>query len=206
MVSKACVSPRSMKSSVMVFAGLKLGEISKSGGGHRRREPAEECSERLCRLAALLIQSQQPIDRGRQPAHGHLGHDPAELRTLLGAATTDEHEVLRQRLVSDLANAALESNRGNVMLAAPIRAAADLDVAVVHERHEFRMSVQVFSELAAEAPRLRDGQAATLGPRAAHDVGDGVRARGPEAGRLEPLIQPLRAIPPSPTGTARSDR
>ena len=59
------------------------------------------------------------------------------------------------------------------------------------ERHEFRMHVQVFSELAAEASRLRDGQAAALGPRAAHDVGDGVRARGPEASGLQPLIELL---------------
>ena len=74
-------------------------------------------------------------------------------------------KVLRQRLVADLANAALEADRGNVMLAAAIRAAADLDVAVVDERHELRMTVEVLGQRRVPARATASPPGGSFRPR-----------------------------------------
>ena len=52
--------------------------------------------------------------------------------------------------VADLANAALESNRCDVVLSATVGAAADLDVSFLDQLHEFGVAIQVLGQDAPE--------------------------------------------------------
>ena len=82
--------------------------------------------------------------------------------------------------------------RGDVMLAAAVRAAADLDARAVGRGDQIGTRAQVILEQPAEPARLRHRQPAGFGAGAARHVGDRARFGQPEAGRREPAIQ-LRA-------------
>ena len=92
-------------------------------------------------------------------------------------AAADHDEVVRRGAAADLAQAALEADAGDVMLAASVRAAADLDVEAGDRLDEVGPLVEAVGEEPAEAARLRHRQLARLGARAAGDVGDGAGVR-----------------------------
>ena len=92
------------------------------------------------------------------------------------------------------------------MLAAAVRAAADLDVHSGERRDEVRALEQVIGEQAAEAARLRDRQLARFGARAARDVGERAGTGTRQAGRRETLVEGLDVRCCAPSGTPGSDR
>ena len=118
-------------------------------------------------------------------------------------AAADHHEVLRHGARSDLAQAALEADRRDVMLAAAVRAAADLDVAAAAAATRSGPLAQVIAEQAAEAARLRHRELARLGARAARHVGDrvGVARPRPAAASAAIELRARRAV-----GTQRKTR
>ena len=75
------------------------------------------------------------------------------------------------------------------MLAAAVRAAADLDVRAVGRGNQIGPRAQVFLEQAPQAARLRDRQPARLGAGTAGDIGHVRRLGQPEAGRAKPPIE-----------------
>ena len=79
--------------------------------------------------------------------------------------------------------------RGDVMLPAAVRAAADLDARAVGRRDQIRPGAQVLLEQPAEPARLRDRQPARFRARAARDVGDRAGFGEPEPGRGQTAIQ-----------------
>jgi hypothetical protein len=100
-----------------------IDEVLRLRVGHRHRLSRSTSSdftlaastrrkERFRLLAVLLlvaIEAEQPIEDLRHAARRHLGADPAELGAVLVDAAAEHHEVLRHRLVADLADAALEA-------------------------------------------------------------------------------------------------
>src|SRR5439155_19862929 len=84
---------------------------------------------------------------------------------------------------------ALESDRGDVMLAAAVRTAADLDARAVGCRSEIGPRAQVILEQPSQTARLRDRQPARLRAGAARDVGDRFGAAQSETGGRQPAIQ-----------------
>ena len=91
----------------------------------------------ICALTIVAIQVQQSIERVGQSMDWNLRHDLAEVRSpFVRAASADEHEVLRHGTRPELSHAALEPYRRDVMLAATVRASADLDVSRGHEIDE----------------------------------------------------------------------
>ena len=78
--------------------------------------------------------------------HGDLRHDFAKMRAFVCDASADQHEVLRNRPSGQFAHAPLKADCRNMVLAAAVRAAADLDVARRNRVNEFGMRVQVLGE------------------------------------------------------------
>ena len=177
------------------MVGQHLGQVLERLGGERGRHAAEERAERLLRVLTLVpVERQQPIDGIGQPVHRHLRHHLAELRALVCTPAADQHEVLRQGLTGDLAHAPLEAERGDVVLAAAVRAAADLDIARRDSVNEFRVGAQVLGEQPPEATRLRHRQLARLRAGAADDVAEGIGIGRPHAGSVEPLIERVDGV------------
>ena len=83
-----------------------------------------------------------------------------ERRAAIVRAAADHHEILRHGARAEPPHAALESDRRDVMLAAAVRAAADLDARAVGGRDQIRTRAQVILEQPAEPARLRDRQPA----------------------------------------------
>src|SRR6185295_16128863 len=90
-------------------------------------------------------------------------------------AAAHHHEVLRDHLVAELAHAALEAEAGDVVLAASVRAAADLDVEAGGGGDEIGPFAERVAEEPAQAAGLGDGEPAGLGPRTARAVGERAR-------------------------------
>ena len=106
-------------------------------------------------------------------------------------AAADHHEVVRRRPAANLAQAALEADAGDVVLAAAVRAPADLDVEARHRRDEIGARVKPIPEQTAEAARLGHRELARLGSRAARDVCDRPRTAARQSGGVEAPIQRL---------------
>src|SRR4029079_1285620 len=123
-------------------------------------------------MPLLLKEGDEALDGfGRRP-RGNLGGDTAETGAVGVHAAADHDEVLRHGALAEAADAALEADRGNGMLAAPVRAAADLDVARTGGIGDLGARAQVLAEQVAEAARLRHRDPAGLRARAAGDVGN----------------------------------
>ena len=75
------------------------------------------------------------------------------------------------------------------MLAAAVRAAADLDDGAVGLRHQVGPIAQRVAEQAAQTARLRHRQTAAFGARAAVHVGHGGRVAEPEARRRQATVE-----------------
>ena len=140
-------------------------------------------------LASFTYKSEQPLERDRHAARGNLRGQAAEAHAVPFRAAADHHEILRDRLAADLPHAALKSEAGDVMAAAAVRAAADLDLQIGRRRDELRMLAQMIAEKLAEPARLRHGELARLGARAARHVGDRPGIGQPHARRRELPIQ-----------------
>src|SRR6185369_12663498 len=97
---------------------------------------AEVGGRRFVRLAFTGVQIDQAFDDLRDAACGYLGGQPREHRAAVVGSTADHHEVLRHGPGAETPDAALESERGDVMLSAAIRAAADLDACPVGGRNQ----------------------------------------------------------------------
>ena len=104
-------------------------------------------------------------------------------------AAADQDEVLRHRARTEPPHAALEADRRDVVQAAAVRAAADLDARAVGRGNQLRPFAQVLLEQPAEAARLCHRQLAGLRPRTARDVGDRPRFGEPEPRRRKPAIE-----------------
>ena len=131
----------------------------------------------------------------------------AKLRAVAVVAAADHHEILRHRLRSDPADAALEPERRDVMLAAAVRAAADFDARAVGRGHR------------APAARAGDPRASAPGRATASPRGGTTRRRGswprrrssPASASPRPAAASRRyswrtSRRHSPSGTAGSDR
>jgi hypothetical protein len=124
-------------------------------------------------------------------------------------------EILRDGTSADPADAALEADRRDVMLAAPIRAAADLDPRPIGRRDQVGASAEMVFEQTAQAARLCHRKPARFGAGAAGDVGNRACVRESETGsgetsvkgthitRLHPTTR-ICALVMSPSGTVTS--
>ena len=83
-----------------------------------------------------------------------------------------------------------------MVLAAAVRAPADLDGALSarHHRHQIRSRAEVLGEPAAEPARLGHRQTAALRARAAHDVAERVGVGGPEVRSRDPVVERPQAL------------
>ena len=93
-------------------------------------ETLKECRSGFTGRALILVQPQQSVDRFGDAARRNLRCQAAEAGSLLTVATANHDEILRYHPVTELANAALESDGRDVVLTAAIGAAADLDMRV----------------------------------------------------------------------------
>ena len=116
-------------------------------------------SARLKNAAARLVlaplggvETREPIERDVGATRGNLRHEPAEGRALGRDAAANHDEVLRHRAAVHLAEAALETDRGDVVLAAAVRTAAHLDVERRRQINQGRIRAHVVGEVLAEAP------------------------------------------------------
>src|SRR5262245_32074953 len=110
---------------------------------------------------------------------------------LVRAAAAHEDEVLRHGARPELADASLETDGRDVMLAAAIRAPADLDVAGRHQIDEIGTAAQMLGQGTPQTARLCHRQPAALGAGTADDVAQPAGVRSAETGGSEPLIERL---------------
>ncbi len=164
------VSPRSMKSSGTASCGFELLEIGERRLDRRHFHALEEGHRALALVVRARVEVDQPIDDIGDPARRHLGREAAELRALIVDAAADHHEILRHDAIAELADAALEAEARDVMLAAAVRAAAHLDLQIRRLRRHLRMRAKVRFERLAEPARLRHRQTARFRARAARHV------------------------------------
>jgi hypothetical protein len=135
-----------------LFRG-ELRQVLERLGGHGRGHAAEERAQLFLALTLFAIQIQEAVHRIGQPMHGDLRDDLAEVgHAVVGATAANEHEILGQGTTRQLADTALKSDRGDVVLTAPVRTPADLDVTVCHEVHEFRVRAEMLGQLPSEPP------------------------------------------------------
>ena len=91
------------------------------------RNATEEGAQFLVPLAMIAIEVEQAIESVGQAMDWHLRDDLPEVRrAFIRTTATHEHEVLRHCARTELADASLESDGRDVMLAAAVRAPADL--------------------------------------------------------------------------------
>ena len=173
-------SARSTKSSGTASAAVMR---SRSASVRRTRSTLTRPKNAVADSPSLLLASvhlDQPIDDVRNAARRESWRPGG--RTMAppcSRAAADHDEVLRHGAPADPANAALESDRRDVMLAAAVRASADLDARPIGRRDQIGTRAQVVFEQTAQAARLRHREPARLGARAAGDVGN--RCRRPRA-------------------------
>src|SRR5687767_8100648 len=99
--------------------GRELLEIGEERLDARRFHAAEE-GERAVGLTALAaIQLHETFEGIERPARRHGRDMPPERGDSVLHAPADHHEVVRRGLAADLAQAALEADARDVMLAAP---------------------------------------------------------------------------------------
>src|SRR5689334_16041249 len=109
----------------------------------------EERGGRLAFFLFALVKRDQPLERFRNASRRNLRSRPRKARAAFGGRPTHHDEVLRYGLSAYAAHAALEADRGDVMLTTPVRAAADLDVRAVGRGNEIRPPAQMlFKETA----------------------------------------------------------
>ena len=96
------------------------------------------------------MKRQQALDGLGHAASRHLGRETGEVRALCAHASAQHHEVLGDGTTADLADAALETDPGHVVLAATVRAAADLHVETGSGGDPIRPGREVLREQPAE--------------------------------------------------------
>src|SRR5688572_14552505 len=128
-----------------------IGEILQPRRRERRRDAAEEGAEVLLALPLLPVKIEQAIDGRGQAVHRDLRHDLPEVCALVGAPAANHDEVLRNGLAAHLADTALETERRDVMLTAPVRTAADLDVARRYQVDQLGTTAEMLRQQAAKA-------------------------------------------------------
>src|SRR5215218_3220271 len=151
-------------------------------------DPRRERVELLARLTLVLVHAQPAFHRlgdalGRQPdlEPGAVGH----LTALV--LTADVGDVGGDSLAASLDRRAVETDVGDVVLGAAVRAAAHLDVDPLGQRIPDLHRLDPLLNRLVEPHRARDAELARVGARAAHHVAYLVRA-----GVAEPLLeQPL---------------
>ena len=170
--ANSAASPRSTKSAGTASPGWRRSRSASVALTTLELDAAEEGGRRLAGLVLARVELDQPLDGLRDAARRNLRRDAAERGAVLERPAADHHEVLRHGARAEPPHAALEPDRRDVMLAAAVRAAADLDARAVGRGDEIGTRAQVIFEQPAEAARLRHRQPARLRARAAGDVGD----------------------------------
>ena len=145
--------------------------------------------ERVARRTGGVVEVEQALERRGGAARGDLADQAAEVGAVGGDATADVDEVLRRGFAGELAHAALKADAGDVVLAAAVRAAGDLDVEAVRRGDEIGAAIEQVGEHAGEAARCGDRELAARRARAARDIGDRVRAGLREADARELAMQ-----------------
>jgi hypothetical protein len=158
-------------------------------------------------------------DRSARLVPAHAAHSPAcvvgwKSSVVPGSrkfpdATADEDEVLRHRAAVQLPRASLQADRGEVVLAAAVRAARHVNGEGGRQR-DFPQPGALRLDEPREAARVRDGEAAGLGAGAAHDVARAPRAdaresRGGERGESALRQRDAVALPRAPLALGRFD-
>ena len=126
---------------------------------------------RLPFFLLALIEGNQPLERLGIRRAGIFAAVLAKLRAAGSVVRRPPSRSMRHRLAADPTDAALEADRRDMVLAAAVRAAADLDVRAVGGGNEIGPRAQVIFEQPAQAARLRDGQPARFRAGAAGDIG-----------------------------------
>src|SRR5262249_11140101 len=134
----------------------------------RAAYPGEPTDERLAGLALGGKPADHPYGRlgngfGRQP-QGLL----PELDLCLTDVATEQHLVARRRLAMGSALGAKESNVGDVMLAAGVGAAGDVDTDAANVGQASLL--EGLTNRVGHTAALRHGQVARIRTRAGHDV------------------------------------
>ncbi len=168
---------------------LQLLQVRQRRLDRRHFHALEERRRALAIVVRARVEIDQAIDDIGDPARRHLGREAAELRALIVDAAADHHEILRHHAIAQLADAALEADARDVMLAAAVRAAAHLDLQVRRLRRHLGMRAKVRFERLAEPARLRHRETARFGARAARHILDRARAREAQARRREVTIE-----------------
>src|SRR5687768_14390971 len=105
--------------------GGELLEIRKHRLEPGRFDTAEKRERRFRRRAFGPIELNQTFERLERAPRRYRRDMPAENRPFFADAAADHHEVMRCGTSADFAQAALETDAGDVMLSAAVRAAAD---------------------------------------------------------------------------------
>jgi hypothetical protein len=115
----------------------------------RDGDPHEEHRCGFVRLPLGPIEPNEPLQCLLQTTDGHLGSEPAELRPFVGESAPYEHEILRDGLRAHFADAPLEPQARNVMPAATVGAAADLDSEIRRRLNQVRSGAKVVAKILA---------------------------------------------------------
>src|SRR5688572_30920805 len=102
-------------------------QILQLAGDAGQFDPLEERRRRLAVGPFALIEADQPLEGFGDAAGRYLGGGARETGAVLRRAAADHDEVLGHRAATHAFYAPLESDRRDVVLAAAVRAAADLD-------------------------------------------------------------------------------
>src|SRR5262249_46592091 len=113
----------------------------------------EEIRRRLARVSLFRLHRYKPLHCIRKPARGDLRRQTSEARAAVLGSAAHEDEILRHGLRSQTPDTALETERRDVMLAASVRAPADLDSRAIGGLNQIRIPPQMIFEQLAEATR-----------------------------------------------------
>ena len=188
--ANSAVSPRSTKSAGLRRPRrepLEIGERRRYARDLDAREERRRASRRpAARARTARSAARRPRGCAAPESSRPAGRTPRRRRSAPPPTITKYCGTARP---PSAPHAALEADRRDVVLAAAVRAAADLDARAAAAAIRSRPRAQVLVEQPAEPARLRDREPARLGARAARHVGDRARLGQAEPRGREPAVE-----------------
>src|SRR5205823_4001648 len=133
-----------------------LGELAEIGDQRAQLVGGHASPERMAGRAFGDVEVEQALEGGGGAAGGDLADQAAEVGAVGADAAADVDQVLRRGAPGELAHAALEADAGDVVLAAAVGAARDLDVDAARGGDQLGSAIEQLGELRAQAARCRD--------------------------------------------------
>ena len=167
-----------------------LGQVIQQVFDRRLADALDESLEGLAALALGDVVGGQPQHRIGDALGGDSANGQAVRTAVLGPLPAQDQLEVRRQAVAHAPAHTIEAQVGHVVLATGIKAAADLDVQVLHGSVKRVADLtQAGDQLGGQAARGRDAQLAGVGAGAGGDVDDGAGAGRAQARPCQRGIQ-----------------